>query len=100
MVKKGKRGFKFTIAELEHLLDAIDEIVPIGNLDWEKVWCEHLADYPTMEQTPELLKRKFKNLFAKKLLLVTPLSSLCLQGQANFDESCCCYQLVDRRFEH
>jgi hypothetical protein len=33
MGKKGKRGFKFTIAELEHLVDVIDKIVPIGNPD-------------------------------------------------------------------
>jgi hypothetical protein len=59
MVKKGKRGFKFTIAKLEHLVDVMNEIVPIGNPDWEKVWHEHLAAYPMMEWTPELLKRKF-----------------------------------------
>jgi hypothetical protein len=35
---KGKRGAKFTIAELECLLDVIDEIIPIGNPDWERVW--------------------------------------------------------------
>jgi hypothetical protein len=59
MAKKGKRGFKFTIAELEHMLDIIHNIVPVGNLDWEKVWQEHLAAYPTMEQTLDLLKHKF-----------------------------------------
>jgi hypothetical protein len=59
MAKKGKRGFKFTIAELEHLLDVINKILPIGNPNWEKVWHEHLAAYPTMERVPELPKRKF-----------------------------------------
>jgi hypothetical protein len=59
MAKKGKRGFKFTIAKLERLQSVINEIVPIGNPDWEKVWHEHLAAYPTMEGTPELLKHKF-----------------------------------------
>jgi hypothetical protein len=34
MAKKGKGGFKFTVAEIEHMLDVIDEIVPIGNPDW------------------------------------------------------------------
>jgi hypothetical protein len=33
MAKKGKRGFKFTVAELKHLLDVIDESFPIGNPD-------------------------------------------------------------------
>jgi hypothetical protein len=71
MAKKGKRGFKFTVAELEHMLDVIDGIVPIGNPDWEKVWQEHSAAYPTMEQTPESLKCKFQELVRKKILLVT-----------------------------
>jgi hypothetical protein len=55
--KKGKRGFIFSTAELEHMLNIINEIVPIGNPDWEKVWQEHLATYPTMERTLELLSR-------------------------------------------
>jgi hypothetical protein len=66
MVKKGKRGFKFSVAELEHMLNFINDIVPIGNPDWEKVWQEHLAAYPTMEQTPESLKRNFQELVRKK----------------------------------
>jgi hypothetical protein len=60
--KKGKRGFKFTVAELEHMHDIINNIIPIGNPDWEKVWQEHSAAYPTMERTLELLKRKFQEL--------------------------------------
>ncbi len=66
MAKKGKRGFKFTVAELEHMLDIINIIVPIGNPDWEKVWQEHSAAYPMMERTPESLKRKFQELVRKK----------------------------------
>jgi hypothetical protein len=50
--------------------DIIDNILPIGNPDWEKVWQEHLAAYPTMERTPELLKRKFQELVRKNFLLV------------------------------
>jgi hypothetical protein len=72
MAKKGKRGFKFSVAELEHMLDIIDNIVPIGNPDWEKVWHKHSAEYPTMKQTPELLKRKFQELVCKKILSLTP----------------------------
>jgi hypothetical protein len=64
--KKGKSGFKFTVAELEHMLDIIDDIVLIGNPDWEKVWQEYLAAYPTMEWTPESLKHKIQELVHKK----------------------------------
>jgi hypothetical protein len=66
MAKKGKRDFKFSVAELEHMLDIIDDIVPIGNPDWEKVWQEHSAAYSTMERTQESLKRKFQELVRKK----------------------------------
>jgi hypothetical protein len=45
------RGGKFTVPELEHLLDIIDVINPIGNPDWERVWDQHVAGYPTKEQT-------------------------------------------------
>jgi hypothetical protein len=34
---KGKRGLKFTTAEIKSLLKVINEIVPIGNPEWEQV---------------------------------------------------------------
>jgi hypothetical protein len=61
MAKKGKGDFKFTIAELEHLLDVINKIAPIGNPDWEKV---HYLSHD--KQTPESLKHKFQELVCKK----------------------------------
>jgi hypothetical protein len=65
MAKKGKRGFKFTISELKHLLNVIDKVISIVNPDWEKVWHEHSAAHPTMEGTAESLKRKFQELVCK-----------------------------------
>jgi hypothetical protein len=64
---KGKRGAKFTIAELECLLDVIDEIVPIGNPDWERVWDKHVSTFPKKERTVESLKRKFQGLARHKI---------------------------------
>ena len=64
---KGKRGAKFTIAELECLLDEIDEIVPIGNPDWERVWDKHVSTFPKKERTVESLKRKFQGLARHKI---------------------------------
>lgn len=32
-----RRGFKFTVVEIEHLLEAIEDVVPIGNPDWERI---------------------------------------------------------------
>jgi hypothetical protein len=31
--KQERRGFKFTVQEMESMLEAIDEIIPIGNPD-------------------------------------------------------------------
>jgi hypothetical protein len=64
---KGKRGPKFTIAEIESLLEVIDEIVPIGNPKWERVWDMHSSCYPGWEQTAELLRCKFQQLAWKKM---------------------------------
>jgi hypothetical protein len=65
--KKRKRGFKFTIAELEHLFDVIDEVLTIGNPDWEKVCHVHSNAYPTIEWTPESLKCRFQELVCDKI---------------------------------
>ena len=67
VMAKGKRGAKFTIAELECLLDAIDEIVPIGNPDWERVWDKHVSTFPKKERTVESLKQKFQGLARHKI---------------------------------
>ena len=62
-----RRGFKFTVVEIEHLLEAIEDVIPIGNPDWERIWQEHSARYPTKERTSESLKRKFQELARKKI---------------------------------
>ncbi len=67
VMPKGKRGFEFTIQELESLLDAVDEIVPIRNLEWERVWERHNTCYPNKERTVESLKCKFQELAKKNM---------------------------------
>ena len=67
MATKGRRGFKFTTQEIESLLDIIEEIIPIGNPDWEKVWDKHMVCYPKKERTPKLLRRKFRDLAKSKV---------------------------------
>jgi hypothetical protein len=64
---KGKRGPKFTIAEIESLLKVIDEIVPISNPKWERVWDRILSCYLQWEQTAESLRCKFQQLAHKKM---------------------------------
>jgi hypothetical protein len=65
MTTKGRRGFKCTTQEIKNLLDVIEEIVPIGNTDWEQVGDRHMACYPKKERTAELLRRKFQELAEK-----------------------------------
>ncbi len=64
---KGKRGLKFSTTELEHLLDAIEEFVPIGNPEWERVWNSHQTLYEEKERTVESLKRKFSEVARMKI---------------------------------
>jgi len=61
-----RMGFKFTVVEIEHLLETIEDVIPIGNPDWERIGQEHSARYPTKERTSESLKRKFQELARKK----------------------------------
>ena len=63
--KQGRRWFKFTVQEMESMLEAIDEIITIGNPDWEWVWDRHNAHYPQKERTAESLRRKFQTLVKK-----------------------------------
>ncbi len=49
------------------MLEVIDDIVPIGNPDWERVWDRHNARYPQKEWTAESLRRKYKTLVKKKM---------------------------------
>jgi hypothetical protein len=67
MPPKGKRGFKYTITEMESLLDVIEEVVPIGNPHWEQVWDKHNTCYPNKEQTAESLRCKFQKMAHKKM---------------------------------
>jgi hypothetical protein len=66
MATKGRSGFKFTTQEIKSLLDVIEEIISIGNPDWEKVWDKHMVHYPKKERTPESLGRKFQDLAKSK----------------------------------
>ena len=49
------------------MLEAIDDIVPIGNPDWERVWDRHNTRYPQKDRTAESLRRKFQTLVKKKM---------------------------------
>ena len=46
---------------------AVDEIVPVGNPEWERIWERHNSCYPNQDRTVESLKRKFQELAKKKI---------------------------------
>jgi len=64
---KGKRGFKFTIHELESLVKAVEELIPISNTEWEWGWDRHIALYPQQDRTLKSLKRKFQEMARTKI---------------------------------
>jgi hypothetical protein len=64
---KGKRGFKFTVGELESLAKTIEELVPISTTELEWVWNQHNTRYPQQQWTLESLKHKFQELARAKI---------------------------------
>ncbi len=69
---KGKRGYKFTIRKLESLVEAVEELVPISNTEWERVWDRHIALYPQKDQTSKSLKCKFQEMARAKIKTGNP----------------------------
>jgi hypothetical protein len=59
-------GHGFTIAEIDCLLEIIDEVLPIGPNDWDRVTKRHVSFYPGLGQTRESLRRKFSSLYNHK----------------------------------
>jgi hypothetical protein len=55
---QGKRGFKFTTDELESLAESIEEFVPIGSTEWERVWNEHISVFPDRNRTAKSLTQQ------------------------------------------
>jgi len=57
---KGKKGLAFTIRELENLADTVEEIVPIGHTEWDRVRDLHSKVFPEQNRTTDSLRRKFQ----------------------------------------
>ena len=62
-----KRGFKFTTHELESLADAVADIIPMSNTDWDTVWEAHNESFPGLNRTSDSLKRKFQEMARTKI---------------------------------
>ena len=62
-----KRGFKFTTHELESLADAVEDIIPMSNTDWDTVSEVHNESFPGLNMTSDSLKRKFQEMARTKI---------------------------------
>ena len=66
MSQKASRGRGFTTTEVENLLEIIEEILPIGQNEWDAVLHRHESRYPDHDRTRDSLKRKFVSLYNSK----------------------------------
>ena len=62
-----RRGVSFAKTELDYLLDVLEEILPIGPMEWEIVETKHNAIFEEKQRTKETLKRKFQNLYLTRI---------------------------------
>ena len=63
---KMSRGRGFTVAEIDCLLEIINDVLPIGPNDWDRVTERHCTFYPGLGRTRESLRRKFASLYNHK----------------------------------
>ena len=57
----------FSSTEIEALFGSIEEFLPIGSYEWDKVEKDHHEVFPELDRTKDTLKRKFKELYQKKI---------------------------------
>ena len=62
-----RRGANFTAAELDCFLNAVEEVMPLSATQWEDVAEAHLTRYPETGHNVASLKRKFKELYTKRV---------------------------------
>lgn len=60
------RGKAYTDAEIDSLLETIEDILPRCSNHWETVRSTHTSYYPDLGRTTESLKRKFASLYNYK----------------------------------
>lgn len=68
----GGSGPRFSVAEMENLLDSIEQVLPLGPDEWEAVADAHLMSYPTYQRDAVSLRRKFQSLYNTKIQTGNP----------------------------
>ena len=77
------RGTNFTRDEINSFLDIVEDVLPLSSTQWERVAATHLARYPRKGRNVDSLKRKFKELYGKKIPTRDPncLHAVCCEKQ-------------------
>jgi hypothetical protein len=60
------RGRGFSVAEIDCLLEIIEDVLPIGPDDWDIVTERHVSFYPGLGRSRDSLRRKFSSLYNHK----------------------------------
>lgn len=67
MPPQSKRGIGFSDMEMESLLNLIEQVLPIGGVEWDTIEREHATTWPQQSRTKESLRRKFQSLYRQKI---------------------------------
>jgi hypothetical protein len=67
MPPRKKQGAGVSHKEVGSLLDVIEEVLPLGQGEWDTVERQHHSMYPDAGRTRDALKQKFAKLHLKKI---------------------------------
>ena len=62
-----KRGASFKNAEVKIILDFIEEVLPIGGTEWDRILEMHEERFPDHNRTLTSIKRKYQDLHRKRV---------------------------------
>jgi hypothetical protein len=69
------KGFSYSKEEVDNILDAVEDTIPISSTAGDRVEVVHLSWYPNLNWTMDSLKRKFKEQHNEKIPTGDPLCS-------------------------
>ena len=61
------KGTNYSLEEIDSLLDLIEDELPISATLWENIQKSHLSRYPEQRRGVDSIKRKFKELYSKRV---------------------------------
>ncbi len=61
------KGTNYSFDKIDSLLDLIEDELPISATLWENIQKSHLSRYPDQRRGVDSIKRKFKELYSKRV---------------------------------